>query len=196
MEQQQHPMMKCGCAAQGVLIAKGEIKFDPPIPACITHSCYEVADKAPDLSGRMSECSYLPRGHDVKPSDPERLAFFEYRGPGSPAAEDTCKCGMFRSAHWPRWRAEIKYARHWYKIERSEGVRNEETHLPDEEAAKLWGEEMRERWLNWTNDPQTKVFEAELISVKRIPSNIKCKQFVSHGPHERDHHYCGCHGWD
>ncbi len=95
----EHPMMKCGCAAQGVLTAKAGVKFDPPIPACLIHDCYEVADSAPDLSGRMAQCSYLPSGHAIKPSDPEALAFFEYRGPGSKWATDICKCGYAKVAH-------------------------------------------------------------------------------------------------
>jgi len=92
-----HPMMKCGCAAQGVLTAKGGVKFDPPIPSCVVHSCYEVDDAAPDLTGRMANCAYGDHAH--KPSDPENLAFFEYRGPGSKWATDVCKCGYSQSAH-------------------------------------------------------------------------------------------------
>jgi hypothetical protein len=51
-------MMKCGCAAQGVCNASGGVKFDPPIPSCITHGCLEVADSQPDLTERTARCTY------------------------------------------------------------------------------------------------------------------------------------------
>jgi hypothetical protein len=92
-----HPMMKCGCAAQGVLTAKGGVKIDPPIPSCLVHDCYEVASAPPDLTGRVANCVY--GDHARKPSDPENLAFFEYRGPGSKWATDYCKCGYTKGAH-------------------------------------------------------------------------------------------------
>lgn len=94
-----HPMMKCGCAAQGVMTAKAGVKFDTPIPSCLIHDCQEIADSAPDLTGRMAECAYRPAGHSLQPSDPEKLAFFEYRGPGSRWATDVCKCGLSRKPH-------------------------------------------------------------------------------------------------
>jgi hypothetical protein len=47
----------------------------------------------------MAECTYLPKEHAVEPSDPEKLAFFEYRGPGSRWATDYCKCGYLKVAH-------------------------------------------------------------------------------------------------
>lgn len=92
-----HPMMKCGCAAQGVITAKAGVKFDPPIPACLIHDCYEPATDTPDLTGRMANCAY--GNHAIQPSDPEKLAFFEYRGPGSRWATDYCKCGFAKIAH-------------------------------------------------------------------------------------------------
>jgi hypothetical protein len=93
-----HPMMKCGCAAAGVMRSKGGVTYDPPIPSCITHSCTELADTQPDLEGRIAQCAYSPSGHAPKPSSPE-LAFFEWRGAGSPNATTKCKCGMSIVAH-------------------------------------------------------------------------------------------------
>jgi hypothetical protein len=93
-----HPLMKCGCAAQGVLSAKGGVKFDPPIPACVVHDCYEMADSVPDLTGRMADCDYRPDGHATKPSSFD-LAFFEFRGEGSREATEICKCRMSRKLH-------------------------------------------------------------------------------------------------
>jgi hypothetical protein len=35
----------------------------------------------------------------TRPSDPDSLAFFQYRGPGSSHATTTCKCGYALEAH-------------------------------------------------------------------------------------------------
>jgi hypothetical protein len=88
-----HPMMKCGCAAQGVRgtgAAKGA-------PVCVVHDCDEVAAFPPDLAGRMANCAY--GDHAVELSAPEKLAFFEYRGPNSQWATEYCQCGYHRVAH-------------------------------------------------------------------------------------------------
>lgn len=53
-----HPLMKCGCVAQGVCSAQGGVKFNPAIPACVTHDCLEIAEVQPDLTGRTARCSY------------------------------------------------------------------------------------------------------------------------------------------
>ncbi len=73
-----HPIMKCGCAAQGMMKARGGVVIDPPIPSCVIHDCTEIAGSEPDLTGRIAECSYLPKHHADKPSNRE-LPFFEYR---------------------------------------------------------------------------------------------------------------------
>lgn len=189
-------LMKCGCVAMATCSGKGGVRFDPPIPACIIHDCYEVASDKPDLNGRKASCSYKPRGHADVPSSYD-LAFFEYRGVGSPSATTQCKCGMNECTHWPRWRVEIKYARRWYKQARTEGVRTEEGFARTEEEAKLWAEAMRVRWLTWSpKDSETEVLEAEITSLNQIRNSNKCQKFVPHGPHETDNYYCGCHGWD
>lgn len=96
-----HPMMECGHSANAT-DADGN-------PSCVI--CWPepgssiVARSGPDLSNREATC------YCTKPpvkSDPERLAFFEYRGPGSKAATEYCKCGMARSIHQdqtdiPKW---------------------------------------------------------------------------------------------
>ncbi len=91
-------LMKCGCTAQGVLTAKGGIKFDPPIPGCVVHDCYEAADTKPSLAGRTAQCAYLPHGHAPKPSSLD-LAFFEFCGEGSRDATELCKCGLSKKPH-------------------------------------------------------------------------------------------------
>ena len=69
---------------------------------------------AVDLTGRMARCSYdqntdattghtgrYEAGPSLKPSDP-RLPFFEYLGPGSRFATETCgNCGYSEQAHDP-----------------------------------------------------------------------------------------------
>ena len=49
-----------------------------------------------NLSGRQAHCGYGQ--HKFKPSSRE-LAFFEYRGPGSLDATESCTCGYMRIAH-------------------------------------------------------------------------------------------------
>lgn len=89
-------MMKCGCVAQGVVTAIRGEPVDPPAPACVIHDCYEVAEAAPDLTGRQAHCAYGK--HAFMPSSFD-LAFFEYRGPGSRDATEICTCGLSRKPH-------------------------------------------------------------------------------------------------
>lgn len=91
-------MMKCGCVSSAVCSGRGGVKFDPPIPSCVVHDCFEAADSLPDLTGRMADCAYLPKGHATKPSSLE-LAFFEFRGAGSREATELCKCGLSKKPH-------------------------------------------------------------------------------------------------
>ena len=105
-------MMKCGCAAQGTCSGIGDKVFDPPIPACITHNCFEVAE-TPSLSGRTARCTYhgkKPHRNECpkcrnkqacaceEPSSPD-LAFFVFQGEGSQYATEICVCGMHQVAH-------------------------------------------------------------------------------------------------
>ena len=81
-----HQMMTCGCQAQGTV--NGE-------EGCVIHGV-TTPMAAPDLTGRIARCSYCK---SERPSaDRERLAFFEYRGPGSNSAR-ICECGYAEIAH-------------------------------------------------------------------------------------------------
>ena len=94
-------MMKCGCAAVGMLTHRAGLKLDPPIPYCSTHSCDEVATEAPALEGRTSRCTYWAANHNAAlgntkgthpseaPSSPD-LPFFEHR---PTAQHDRHYCG-------------------------------------------------------------------------------------------------------
>jgi hypothetical protein len=75
-------MMKCGHVAHGKCHSKGGVKFDPPIPCCITCDCTEVDDSPPSLEGRKARCAYWGICHCEMPSSRD-LPFFEYRGPGT-----------------------------------------------------------------------------------------------------------------
>jgi len=112
------PMMKCGCAAQGLRHMSDGSK----VPSCITHDCIEVAAVTPDLTGRKARCAYYGKttarrgsyggGNECnygqseasrctceQPSSPN-LPFFEHCGPESREAAK-CRCGYYESAHVP-----------------------------------------------------------------------------------------------
>lgn len=188
-------LMACGCTGMATH-NNAHDELPAGHPSCITHmddprAC-QVAMPT-HLDGRQARCAYNCGA--TRPSS-VNLAFFEYLGPGSPSSKEQCKCGYYECAHWPLWKADIKYARRWFKIERHEGIHSFKEHLPDRETAELWAAKQPDRWLNWTNDPETKVFEVELIGLHQLRNTLKCKQFEPRGPQEFDKFYCGCHGWD
>ena len=78
--------LACGCTANAHDGAGN--------PVCGIHDCREVVH-APNLRNRKARC---PDCGSLVPSK-RTLAFFEYRGPGSPAAREMCICGYTRVAH-------------------------------------------------------------------------------------------------
>lgn len=58
-------MMKCGCVAMAETSQFRGVKYDPPIPACVTHDCIEPA-KAPDLTERTALCAYRSCGENLE----------------------------------------------------------------------------------------------------------------------------------
>ena len=102
----EHPLLKCGCAAQSFCSQRGGVKYDPPIPACIIHDCFELADSAPNLAGRIALCTYKgcrdnrrksthygeygKDGRSCAPSSPD-LPFFQHH-PDKPNDEFYCGC--------------------------------------------------------------------------------------------------------
>lgn len=76
-------MMQCGCAASGSLTQAGQ----PALVACGRHSCTEVAEQAPDLTGRKARCSY---GGKEVPSSKD-LPFFQHK-PNEPFDRYYCGC--------------------------------------------------------------------------------------------------------
>ena len=105
---EQTPMMKCGHLANAV--ARDHIRLGmngrpqetrelrPDIPACAMCLCTETAP-TPNLEGRTARCSMC--GNTV-PSTNEGLAFFQYRGEGSKAAEETCGMCSYNIIGCPR----------------------------------------------------------------------------------------------
>jgi hypothetical protein len=79
-------LMACGCSANATCKEQ---------PCCAIHGCLDVAGELPNLEGRKARCAY-GCNHNVASS--LSLAFFQYRGPGSPNGErpmDTYYCGCF-----------------------------------------------------------------------------------------------------
>jgi len=92
-------MMKCGHAANS---RSGD---KPACAICVLtdEGALIVDDTPPDLSTRQARCSC----GKIEPSHSTRLAFFEYRGEGSPAAINSCKnCGFHEVAHDPVYTRE------------------------------------------------------------------------------------------
>lgn len=91
------PMMKCGHAANSQRVMPDESR----IPACVIcapdAAAYEIADNEPDFAGRVAKCG--PKCAVVPSAERERLAFFEYRGPGSRAATLCRHCAKYAIAH-------------------------------------------------------------------------------------------------
>ena len=86
------PMMQCGHAANAT---DGEGKPCCAICVGLDPGATIIAEK-PSLEGREAQCPYCKK--TVLSS--WNLAFFEYKGPGSRAAEDACaKCAYYKSAH-------------------------------------------------------------------------------------------------
>ena len=90
-----NPIMACGCAATSIFTIIDGKPVDPPVRGCGVHKCTEIAADKPDLTGRQARCGC----GRIEPSDPDHLAFFEYTGPGSREATDTCECGYAKVAH-------------------------------------------------------------------------------------------------
>jgi hypothetical protein len=89
------PMMKCGHTANSLLTRPDGSK----VPACVIcagiHPNYnQVVEEKPDLTGRIARC-YCGK---EKPSS-FGLPFFQYCGPESRSATETCVCGYAKIAH-------------------------------------------------------------------------------------------------
>lgn len=73
-----------------VILACGHAApVDSPCPICVglDPRASELLVPAPDVTGREARCSC----GKIVPSDPARLAFFEFRGDGSRQARESCK---------------------------------------------------------------------------------------------------------
>jgi len=77
-------VMKCGCAAHGVVQGPG-----PKREVCAIHMCTEPAPVQPVLTGRFAMCTY---GDHAKVASNAALAFFEHR---ASSKHDRYYCGCF-----------------------------------------------------------------------------------------------------
>lgn len=92
--------LSCGCSASATHSNEHD-GLPAGHPSCPVHlCCQEVA--APDLTGRMATC--YP-GCKPRPSS-QSLAFFRYRGAGSPDATEKCVCGYMECSHDPECMAK------------------------------------------------------------------------------------------
>lgn len=103
----QRPIMTCGHAANGICHRLNNVDFPAPVHACVICDCVDINATAPNLTGRLAKCAYYMKETRkcecnacdkngsrfckcMRPSDAERLAFFEHR----PMAEfDKFYCG-------------------------------------------------------------------------------------------------------
>jgi hypothetical protein len=86
-------ILQCGCEAnsQRVQHIDGKTVLTP---SCVVHDCVAEMKIQPSLEGRRARCA-CGKTRDSN----EDLAFFEYNGPESMSALETCVCGYFRCAH-------------------------------------------------------------------------------------------------
>ena len=75
------PILKCGCRANSMGSTPGNRTTRP---ACVIHSCFEVAEIQPDMTGRMARCAYY--GRAVRNSE------CNYKGDVKEEGVWTCRC--------------------------------------------------------------------------------------------------------
>lgn len=206
------PMMACGCRANCMGKPAG-YKGDP-IPACVIHNCFTVAEIQPDLTKRVARCTYYGKTTrrsecnykgDVKENgiwicrceQPSGvLPFFKYKGPGSYSANTNCKhCSFHIKAHWPRWKWTIITTHDWYKMKDVVQRKDYCEHAEDEMSARL----TLERFINnakHSMSPETKVHKVTYEMFAGPYNSGRDHEFEAHGEYEFDEFYCGCHSWN
>lgn len=204
------PMMTCGHTANATHHRKDGVDE----PACVICSCYEVAHAPPVLEGRMARCAYFGKrtGRNnesnygsgstctaERSSSPD-LPFFEYLGPGSPAATLRCVCGLAEKPHRQPWSVVVQVDRNWFRRGRIDFKREATIYADTQEDAESEAEAVRVCFANWDGPDggkeETRIFGARVESLRRISRWIECPRFVVAGPATYDKFYCGCHGWD
>lgn len=187
-------LMECGHTANGHLVLKG-INGDVRVPCCVICSCTENAALMPDLEGRTARCPYRTCGN-TKPSAWD-LPFFEYRGPGSYAATETCVCYASRTAHDPLWRVEFILDRDWYEHGRIEYRQYKWFNAPGLVSAMAWAEGVVNLPMEqvFHASEETKIYAARLDRIVMERDKINDQRcggvFQARGP-EDDAYYCGC----
>jgi hypothetical protein len=90
------PMLTCGHIAN----ARRYVDQDREqwLHACAICNCTDIDPEQPHLDDRKARC-YCGEQSERNSSDHQKLAFFEYRGKGSPWAVSHCRCGYAKNAH-------------------------------------------------------------------------------------------------
>jgi hypothetical protein len=88
----ENPMMECGCRSNGYIVDPSDKQYRP---GCVVHECFVIVPD-PELEGRTAVCEYC---RAERPSSEPFLAFFEYRGEGTPSASQCGNCGYAKVAH-------------------------------------------------------------------------------------------------
>ena len=191
-------LMKCGHAAMAI-DQNGN-------PCCVI--CHGdprstmIEDNAPDLTGRLAKCGC----GNTRESSID-LPFFEYKGPDSFAAHNTCKlCPYHLRAHWPKWEYKLVLIRDWFKNKniKEDEVRTE--HMPNRESMEHYVKSRMENWVEDSKRPWmfgedkdkvvTEIHEIKIDYIKGPLPSGRGHDFVPHGPYKYDEFYCGCRGWD
>ena len=92
------PMMACGHRANASVTDHASGYSGPGCAICAGRLEAVTVAGEPDLAGRIAQCSC----GRTQLSAAGGLAFFEYRGPGSEAAELHCVCGFHAICHADR----------------------------------------------------------------------------------------------
>jgi hypothetical protein len=138
--------------------------------------------------------------HEHERPSTDRLAFFEYLGPGSFTANYKCKCGLYEKPHRQPWKLVVMVDRNWYKCGRIDFRREATLYANSREDAEREAEAERTRFLEWDGPnggkEETRIFGARIVSLEPASRKVKCTEFLPRGPAEFDSYYCGCRGWD
>jgi hypothetical protein len=109
-------MMQCGHAANAIVrdhirlnehgIPLEQRELEPDKPACAICVCVDVINTNQNLEGRWAKCSICKH---MSPSNPSKLAFFQFRGENSRSALNTCKVCSYNRQGCPIIQKRLDY---------------------------------------------------------------------------------------
>jgi len=189
--------MKCGHSAHAI-----DKEGKPCCVICRGDPRSEIVDTPPDLTNRLAKCGC---GNTRESS--LGLAFFQYKGQGSYASQNTCKlCSYHLNAHFPKWEYQILMVRDWFKHKKMQDEEKRTEHMPNRQSIEIYVEARIEYLLNQKplqfssgehkGEDATKIHEARLDYIKGPLPSARGHDFIPYGPYKYDDFYCGCRGWD